>query len=315
VYFGSVKFFKHLIVIVIALLITTAVALVIVLTIENNELKKEKEDGQETSDTGSETSQNPPADETASAPVTDTQPTPTTAETSNAWPPEADGAYAALFPNLYAEEDNSDINYKDDSNCVYLTFDDGPNNSTNSILDYLDENGVKATFFVVPKEGYGETIKRITDEGHALAVHTYSHVYDEVYASVEAYLEDFNKARELIHEQTGIWADIFRFPGGSVNSYNKEVREDIIGEMTRRGFVYFDWNVDSRDSGGASWEEMMNSVPKDVEEIIKEDNRAVVLFHDAGSFTTWAIDDIIKELKYNGYTFEVIDRNVKPVKW
>ena len=65
---------------------------------------------------------------------------------------------------------------------VYLTFDDGPSVHTNEILDILKEYDVKATFFVVGKEGekYEELYKRIVEEGHTLGMHSYSHRYDEI---------------------------------------------------------------------------------------------------------------------------------------
>ncbi|MDE6608589.1 MAG: polysaccharide deacetylase family protein [Lachnospiraceae bacterium] len=66
---------------------------------------------------------------------------------------------------------------------VYLTFDDGPSVYTGEILDILKEYDVKATFFVVGKEGekYEELYKRIVEEGHTLGMHSYSHKYSEIY--------------------------------------------------------------------------------------------------------------------------------------
>jgi len=198
---------------------------------------------------------------------------------------------------------------------VYLTFDDGPNYHTGAILDYLKEHDVKATFFVVPHEHSEMTLNRIVDEGHGIAVHCYSHEYSEIYASVEAYLEDFNKARNMIHEQTGVWTDIYRFPGGSINNHNGKIRDELFTEMRRRGFVYYDWNVDSGDTSGASESQMITNVPGLVEGNIQADNRAIVLFHDKN--TSWVIDDIIEALKDNDndYTFAVIDGKTKPMQW
>ena len=57
---------------------------------------------------------------------------------------------------------------------VYLTFDDGPSANTDRILDILAQYGVKATFFVVGKEGYTDQYRRIVEDGHTLAMHSYS---------------------------------------------------------------------------------------------------------------------------------------------
>lgn len=88
----------------------------------------------------------------------------------------------------------------------------------------------------------------------------------KIYASVDAFLEDFNEAYEIVLEATGKAPDIYRFPGGSVNDYNEKARDDIIAEMDRRGFTYFDWNVDSNDWQGYGWTTLYTNVLKDAEE-------------------------------------------------
>ena len=87
---------------------------------------------------------------------------------------------------------------------VYLTFDDGPSANTDQILDILDEYGVKATFFVVGKEGYNDQYRRIVEEGHTLGMHSYSHVYRDIYESVEAYGQDLEKLHTYLYELTGV---------------------------------------------------------------------------------------------------------------
>lgn len=92
-------------------------------------------------------------------------------------------------------------------------------------------------------------LKRIVDEGHSIGMHTYSHVYQEIYSSVENYLADFQKIREKIIRVTGVEPKIFRFPGGSVkNSFaSPSVQKAIRIEMRRRGYIYYDWNLVSGD--------------------------------------------------------------------
>lgn len=106
---------------------------------------------------------------------------------------------------------------------VYLTFDDGPSSNTDQILDILKEYDVKATFFVVGKtdERSVKAYQRIVDEGHTLAMHSYSHKYDEIYESKEAFAKDLNSLQEYLYETTGVWPRIYRFPGGSSNTVSK----------------------------------------------------------------------------------------------
>ncbi|HOO29112.1 MAG TPA: polysaccharide deacetylase family protein, partial [Lachnospiraceae bacterium] len=106
---------------------------------------------------------------------------------------------------------------------VYLTFDDGPSSNTAAILDILNSYGVKGNFFVVAtdKEELRAMYKRIVDEGHVIGMHSYSHKYDEIYASKEAFINDLSKIQSLVYEQTGYMPDIYRFPGGSSNLVSK----------------------------------------------------------------------------------------------
>ena len=313
-YFGSVKFFKHLIAIVILLLIALSITYVVILSKDNEKLKEEiVQISERTMPVSSP--EDSPLNNAATAANDEAE------EDENEPPPKEVGLYGHLYPDLYATSfgSNEEIEYVDDSDYIYLTFDDGPSANTITILNYLRDYGVKATFFVVPNEGHLYLLDRIVNEGHAIGVHSNTHNYQKIYASVEAFLEDFNAIRTLIYEQTGVLTDIYRFPGGSINSYNKEIREDIIEEMSRRGFVYFDWNIDSGDWRGYDWETMYYGVREDVENIVTSGKRPIVLFHDApgARYTTWVIGDLIDDFLKNprGYRFGTLSPNVKPVQW
>ena len=75
---------------------------------------------------------------------------------------------------------------------IYLTFDDGPSANTEALLDVLAEYGVKATFFITGQyEGDKEgLLQEIDAEGHTLGLHTYYHMYDEIYSYSEAFFDD-----------------------------------------------------------------------------------------------------------------------------
>lgn len=198
---------------------------------------------------------------------------------------------------------------------VYLTFDDGPSENTYSVLHYLKKYDIKATFFVVPtrtEECYA-IMKQIVDNGHAIGVHSTTHEYEQIYSSVEAYLDDFYEAWMMIYEATGVKTEIFRFPGGSKNDFNGATRDAIIAEMTRRGFRFYDWNVDSNDAGGATWTDMYTSVPQDIE----GNYRSIVLMHDSAPRinTVYVLEDIIKTLINKGYKFDKINNNTQPVQF
>ena len=81
-----------------------------------------------------------------------------------------------------------------DEKIVYLTLDDGPSDNTQAVLDILDKYNAKATFFVTGEmPEYKDMIKAAYDKGHTIGMHTYSHDYAKVYASVDAYFQDLDQ--------------------------------------------------------------------------------------------------------------------------
>ncbi len=190
---------------------------------------------------------------------------------------------------------------------VYLTFDDGPGPYTKDLLDILDKYNVKATFFVTnqfPK--YQNMIKEEAARGHTVAVHSLTHKWD-IYNSLDAYLKDFNAMNDIIEQQTGVRATIFRFPGGSSNTVSKGHKKGVVTEiakyMTNEGFVYFDWNVDSGDAAGAKTEKAYNNVING----IKNRESSVVLMHDIKQTSIPAVEQIILYGLANGYTFKALN--------
>lgn len=220
--------------------------------------------------------------------------------------------YVWLYPELYAQPWEAAA--ESEGKTVYLTFDDGPSANTDRILEILEEYGIKATFFVVGRTGQEDQrrMQNIVAAGHTLAIHSWSHDYGKIYASVEAYLEDFNQLYEWIHEVTGVYPQIFRFPGGSVNGYNRGIYQEIIAELTRRGFVYFDWNASAQDATARPLE------PSAIAENCLKGlgkNSVVVLAHDsaARSTTVDALPQVIEGYQAEGYTFMPLSPGVKPV--
>lgn len=223
--------------------------------------------------------------------------------------------YTQLFPELYAPERKGEPDKPAvDEKVVYLTFDDGPSANTDTILQILDQYGIKATFFVVGRtsEQDQQRMRDIVNAGHTLAMHSWSHDYRTIYASVDAFLEDFDRLFQWIEEVTGVQPQIFRFPGGSINGYDRGTYQEIVAEMSRRGFVYFDWNASAQDA-------TVKPLPADtiaancLKGIGK--NRVVVLCHDSSArvTTTEALPAVIEGYQAAGYTFAALTPDVMPV--
>lgn len=216
--------------------------------------------------------------------------------------------YREAFPELYAKGDEALEAVTELQKTVYLTFDDGPSKNTGKVLDVLAEYGVKATFFVIGKDLTEEGIeymKRAVAEGHDIGMHTYSHNYKQIYASVSSFLADYDELRKELEEILGFVPSIFRFPGGSYCSYGKSIRKELIEEMTRRGYSYYDWNVSAEDSVGTV---TAYSIRKNIFPRVYEVSSPVILMHDSSinCLTAELLPELIEKLQEEGYTFEVL---------
>lgn len=196
---------------------------------------------------------------------------------------------------------------------MYLTFDDGPSeDNTTAVLDILKAHNIKATFFVVGEnvEKHPEIAKRIVEEGHTIGIHCYHHDYKTLYSSVDSYLEDFDAAYQAVLEATGVEVQFFRFPGGSINAYNKDVYEEIIKEMTDRGFVYFDWNGSLDDATKNNAPELLL---KNARESTLGRKKIVMLAHDIIYNTTLCLDELIES--FPDYKMEQLTLEVTPIQF
>lgn len=240
--------------------------------------------------------------------------------------------YMELYPDMYVKRnakiplaaiDINVLNYRkyifkypmndsvhSDKKVAYLTFDDGPSENTREVLEILKKYDIKATFFMiagsVTPDRY-DLIKEMIDQGHVVGIHTYSHNYKQIYASVKDYLDDFYLAYTRMYEVTGTQPVVFRFPGGSYNKYMKGIRKQVMAEMERRGFVYYDWQVSAEDSIGKP---TRASVTRNVLKDFKKYNKPIILMHDSSvnDVTVQSLESIIKTIKEAGYTFDTVDK-------
>ena len=217
------------------------------------------------------------------------------------------GDYTQDYPELYAERSSYTVGTP---KVCYLTFDDGPSDNTEDVLDILDKNNIKATFFIVGKsiDNREEILKRVAESGHTVGIHTYCHDYDTIYSSVDAYLKDFEEAYDKISFITGKKPWLFRFPGGSYNSFNTDIAEELINEMNRRGFTYFDWNCATSDAAvGSDHDSCVDNFKSTL-----SGDYETVLMHDSKQITAEYLQEIIDYAVEQGYRFDTLD-NADPV--
>lgn len=199
---------------------------------------------------------------------------------------------------------------------VYLTFDDGPSKNTIKILRVLDKYHIKATFFLTGREDEQslELYREIAQRGHSIGMHSYTHKYEEIYDSVEAFEKDLTRIRNLIQEAAGVECSLYRFPGGSSNQVSKLEMQEFIKVLKEKEITYFDWNVECGDATYHDYtvKELVDNVMQDVVKY----RTSVVLMHDAENKTNTvkALSVIIEKLLAMDAQILPIDENTRLVQ-
>ena len=146
----------------------------------------------------------------------------------------------------------------------------------------------------------GEAYRR----GHTIALHTYTHKYDNIYKSEEAYYNDLKLINDVVVAQTGTTPTLVRFPGGTSNTVSRKHCQGIMTTLSKslsyHGYLYCDWNVSSGDAGGTT---STSAIVNNVISGIKKHNVSIVLQHDIYSYSVDAVEQILFWGIQNGYTF------------
>lgn len=197
---------------------------------------------------------------------------------------------------------------------AFLTFDDGPSTTvTPLILDILKEEGVKGTFFVLGQQLEGEggvaLLKRIYDEGHAIANHSYSHSYTKLYPGRTLNLNSFvseieateNKAKEILGENFNI--NVVRCPGGYMSWKGMDSLKNYLNE---NNMASIDWNALNGDAEGEKRtpDELLNRF----KQTFGYNDIEVILMHDTygKENTAKMLKELIQLLKEKGYSFKTL---------
>lgn len=183
---------------------------------------------------------------------------------------------------------------------VYLTFDDGPNQYTDQILNILSKNDIHATFFMIGSQlkDNKSSVERLIHEGHYAGLHSMSHSYSKLYKSggSDHFIQEFKQEQALLYKLTGVKSYLIRAPYGSAPQIGYNFRTAIY----EAGFKMWDWTVDSKD-----WD--YNGMPSKVVGQVKRQihrKQEVILLHEKKQ-TVQALPQIIAYLQHQGYSFAV----------
>ena len=189
-----------------------------------------------------------------------------------------------LLPIYNVETDEKKVAFT--MNCAWNADD------IDSILETLEKNNVKITFFMVGEwiDKYQEAAKKIYEAGHEIANHsdTHKHVNN---LSYEENVEEIKKANEKIKNITGKENILYRAPYGEYNN-------TVVKAAKENGYIPIQWNLDTLDYTGLTGEEMWKRLDK------KLKNGDIILSHNGTAHTADSLDMLIKNIKKKG--FEIV---------
>lgn len=187
---------------------------------------------------------------------------------------------------------------------AYITIDDGPSKYTSEILDILDSNNVKGTFFMLNNNMilHKEEINRMIKEGHGVGFHGVSHDINELYKTETSSLEEFETCNETLYEISGKTSKLIRLPYGSKPYTPQENYDSLI----KNDYLIWDWTLDTQD-----WKSSTDQIVSNILYYGREKEEIVILMHEKEQ-TVKALNDTIKILKERGYTILPITENISP---
>lgn len=209
-----------------------------------------------------------------------------------------------------------------DEKIAFLTFDDGPSQYTSKLLDTLQQNDIKATFFVTffghdsaVKRGW---VKQELDDGETIGEHSWTHEYSYIYASEENFMTDFNTMKQVLTDTTGAQPRLFRFPGGVGNTewrryhHNEPIMSTLVQDVENAGMTPFDWTAGGEDASKnppSSPQQFCDEIMND----IGEQEHPIILMHDRIENSVNTVPLVIEQLRAKGYRFATLSPEMTPV--
>lgn len=184
---------------------------------------------------------------------------------------------------------------------IYLTFDAGYENGyTASILDTLKKHDVKVTFFLVGNyiESSPELVKRMVEEGHNVANHTFSHPNMSKIVTMDAFKKELEELETVFQDTTG--AEISRYyrpPQGKYSVNNLKMAQELGYKTIFWSLAYVDWYNDKQPTREQAFKKLIGRIHPG----------AIVLLHSTSKTNCEILDELLTRWEELGYTFGTLD--------
>lgn len=188
-----------------------------------------------------------------------------------------------------------------DEKKIYLTFDCGfENGNTAPILDALKKHNVSAAFFVVGNfiSENPDLIKRMEEEGHIVANHTYSHPDMSKISTKESFAKELEDVEALYKDITSKeMIKFYRPPQGKYSKQNLQMAKDMGYQTFFWSLAYVDWYQDKQPSKEEAFEKLLKRIHPG----------AIVLLHSTSATNAQILDELLSKWEDMGYTFSTLD--------
>jgi peptidoglycan/xylan/chitin deacetylase (PgdA/CDA1 family) len=184
-------------------------------------------------------------------------------------------------------QDKNIYNLDKNKKTVALTFDDGPSNNTDEIVNILTNNKANATFFLIGSKIDDTSIKSLQNllkTGNEIGSHTYNH---KILTRVKKNIldDEFYLVDEILKDKLNYQLKLVRPPYGIINNYIKN----------NYNYSYINWNIDTLDWQSRSAKKVYNKV------IGKVNDGDIILMHETYESSVKALELILPELYQEGF--------------
>ena len=187
---------------------------------------------------------------------------------------------------------------------IYLTFDAGfENGNTEPILDALKKHNAKGTFFILGHylETAPELVKRMVEEGHTVANHTYNHPDMSKISSRDSFAKEMQDVEALYKEITGEeMTKYYRPPQGKYSTSNLEMAKELGYKTFFWSLAYVDWYQDDQPTHEEAYNKLLKRIHPG----------AIVLLHSTSQTNGEIMDELLTKWEEMGYTFGTLEELV-----
>ncbi len=210
-------------------------------------------------------------------------------------PPTANASAEELkqFDTYYIGDTNKKV--------IYLTFDAGYENGyTSAILEALKKHKVSATFFLAGNYivRNPDLVKRMVEEGHNVANHTFTHPNMSNIASKDDFCKELQDLEAVFKDATGQeMKKYYRPPQGKYCENNLKMAKELGYKTFFWSLAYADWQNDNQPTKEDAFKKLLGRIHPG----------AIVLLHSTSKTNSEILDELLTKWEEMGYTFETLE--------